>query len=198
MKLKKHIAEFEKHLLKEESVGSANVMGHYGRGGSKGKDVDDIFAGGFIANDNLKGDLTRQFDKRKNQRKELNLEDDNDLPLGGFYDIETDALLDTYEYWDEVLDAKIEYNDKMTPEHNVTSVIDWEAYDALGWKGLFDKRKQYDKEYVNKTKMFINTSNRDKILDLNQYDKIEDKTEENKKFINDTSNWKSIYDEKKY
>ena len=31
-----------------------------------------------------------------------------------------------------------------------------------------------------------------------KYDKIEDKTKENEKFINDTSDWKSIYDNKKY
>ena len=30
------------------------------------------------------------------------------------------------------------------------------------------------------------------------YDKVEDKSEENKKFINDTTDWKSIYDNKKY
>ena len=34
-------------------------------------------------------------------------------------------------------------------------------------------------------------------LDI-KYDKIEDKTEENKKFVNDTNGWKSIYDNKKY
>jgi len=34
-------------------------------------------------------------------------------------------------------------------------------------------------------------------LDL-KYDKIEDKTEEHKKFVNDTNGWKSIYDNKKY
>ena len=30
------------------------------------------------------------------------------------------------------------------------------------------------------------------------YDKIFDKEEENKKFINDTGDWKSVYDDKKY
>ena len=30
-----------------------------------------------------------------------------------------------------------------------------------------------------------------------KYDEIEDKTEENKKFINDTNDWKSIYNLKK-
>tara|TARA_Y100000593_G_scaffold40594_1_gene78088 strand:+ start:1169 stop:1609 length:441 start_codon:yes stop_codon:yes gene_type:complete len=37
------------------------------------------------------------------------------------------------------------------------------------------------------------------LVDLNiKYDKPIDKTEENKKFINDTNDWKSIYDSKKY
>ena len=37
------------------------------------------------------------------------------------------------------------------------------------------------------------------LVDLDiEYDEVEDKTEENKKFINNTNGWKSIYDNKKY
>ena len=47
---------------------------------------------------------------------------------------------------------------------------------------------------------FKNTSETEmQLVDIEvKYDKIIDKTEENKKFINDTSDWKSIYDSKKY
>ena len=46
---------------------------------------------------------------------------------------------------------------------------------------------------------FKNTSETEmQLVDIEvKYDKIEDKTEENKKFINDTNDWKSIYDIKK-
>mgnify|MGYP000648590174 CR=1 FL=1 len=53
MKLLKEAIE----SLDEQSSGT--VGGHYGRGGGRGKEVDDIFAGGFTATDNIKGDLIK-------------------------------------------------------------------------------------------------------------------------------------------
>ena len=51
---------------------------------------------------------------------------------------------------------------------------------------------------IDKSK-FKTTSDKMQYVDLEiKYDKIEDKTEENKKFVNDTNGWKSIYDSKKY
>ena len=68
---------------------------------------------------------------------------------------------------------------------------DWEEID---WKYEYDK---YVKEDNSK---FKNTSETEmQLIDLEiKYDNSEDKTEENKKFINDTGDWKSIYDNKKY
>ena len=198
MKLKKHIENFEK-LLTEETTGiSAKVTGHHGRGGSKGKDVDDIFAGGFIATDSLKGDLTRQFNKRLTQRKELDLDDEHAPPFGGYHDIETDELLATYEYWDEILQAKIKYNDEMTPE----SDINWKLIDPRNWKKILQRRAELAAIKRERGKDFINYSRKSyqKVGIEYQYDdeKIEEKNKENEKFINDTDDWKSIYDKKKY
>ena len=51
---------------------------------------------------------------------------------------------------------------------------------------------------IDKSK-FKTTSDKMQYVDLEiKYDKIIDKTEENKKFVNDTNGWKSIYDNKKY
>ena len=53
-------------------------------------------------------------------------------------------------------------------------------------------------DFIDNSK-FINTSGKDQLVDMEiNYDEIIDKTEENEKFINDTNNWKSIYDNKKY
>ena len=62
----------------------------------------------------------------------------------------------------------------------------------------------YDYKYDNTLKIdkskFKSTSDTEmQVVDLEiNYDKIKDNSEENKKFINDTSDWKSIYDNKKY
>ena len=51
---------------------------------------------------------------------------------------------------------------------------------------------------VTKQNPFKNTSKTEmQLVDMEiKYDKIIDKTEENKKFINDTDRWKSIYNNK--
>ena len=57
----------------------------------------------------------------------------------------------------------------------------------------------YDEEVKKDTSKFKNTSETDmQLVDMNiRYDKIIDKTEENMKYVNDTNDWKSIYDSKK-
>ena len=63
----------------------------------------------------------------------------------------------------------------------------------LEWDYEYDENEEIDNS------KFINTSGIDQVVDLEiKYDKIIDKTEENKKFVNDTNGWKSIYDNKKY
>ena len=78
------------------------------------------------------------------------------------------------------------YSDDITPiaERDFFEV-DWEY--------------EYDEEIKKDNSKFKNTSGDMQLVDVDiKYDKIIDKTEENKKFINDTSDWKSIYDNKKY
>jgi len=79
------------------------------------------------------------------------------------------------------------WTDKITPK----SDIDFEEID---WKYEYDK---YVKEDNSKFKS--NDENKMQYVDIDiDYDKITDNKEENKKFINKTNNWKSIYDDKKY
>ena len=76
---------------------------------------------------------------------------------------------------------------------DVTPMADQDYID-LDWKYEYD-------EYVKKdNSKFKNTSETEmQLVDVEiNYDKILDRTEENKKFINDTNDWKSIYDSKKY
>ena len=76
---------------------------------------------------------------------------------------------------------------------DITPIADQDYID-LDWKYEYD-------EYVKKdNSKFKNTSETEmQLVDVEiNYDKILDRTEENKKFINDTNDWKSIYDSKKY
>ena len=83
--------------------------------------------------------------------------------------------------------AKRLYTDNVTPELEQDFIdLEWDYEYTPTLK--IDKSKFKSK---NETEM--------QLVDLKiNYDKIENKTEENKKFINDTNNWKSIYDNKKY
>ena len=83
--------------------------------------------------------------------------------------------------------AKRMYTDDITP------LADQDFID-LDWKYEYD---EYVKQDNSKFKSDSETEMQ--LVDLEiKYDKIIDKTEENEKFINDTNDWKSIYDNKKY
>ena len=72
---------------------------------------------------------------------------------------------------------------------DITPLADQDFID-LDWKYEYD-------EYLKKdnSKFKTKSDTEMEIVDLEiDYDKIIDKTEENKKFINDTNGWKSIYD----
>ena len=92
--------------------------------------------------------------------------------------------------------AKRKFTDEITPDLEFV----WSFLDPDGWKKQIQKRLKQDKEMNKINKKFKNTSeNKMELVDTKiNYDKIIDKTEENKKFINDTNDWKSIYDSKKY
>ena len=78
------------------------------------------------------------------------------------------------------------YTDEITPEFE-------QDFIDLEWDYEYDENEKIDKS------IFKTVSNKMQYVNLEiNYDKIIDKSEENKKFINDTNNWKSIYDNKKY
>ena len=63
-----------------------------------------------------------------------------------------------------------------------------------------DWKYEYDKEVKKDNSKFKSKDNtKMQFVDIEiKYDDVVDNTEENEKFINDTSDWKSIYDSKKY
>ena len=80
------------------------------------------------------------------------------------------------------------YSDDKTP------IADRDFID-MEWEYEYDEYKKEDKSgFINKSETEMRTVAGIQI----NYDKVIDKTEENKKFINDTCDWKSIYDSKKY
>ena len=83
--------------------------------------------------------------------------------------------------------AKRMYTDDVTPYAE-------EEFVDVDWKYEYD---EYIKQDNSKFKSDSETKMQYVDIEIN-YDEIIDKTEENKKFINDTSDWKSIYDNKKY
>jgi len=79
------------------------------------------------------------------------------------------------------------WTDEITP-------LSDQDYIDLEWDYEYTPNLEIDKD------KFKNTSEIEMQLvgiEIN-YDKIIDKTKENEKFINDTNDWKSIYDDKKY
>ena len=64
----------------------------------------------------------------------------------------------------------------------------------LEWDYEYDENEEIDN---SKFKSMSNSEMQLVNIDI-KYDKIIDKTEENEKYINDTNDWKSIYDSKKY
>ena len=83
--------------------------------------------------------------------------------------------------------ADREWTDDVTPPME-------QDFIDLEWDYKYDEHQKKDN---SKFKSMSNTEMQLVNIEIN-YDKIIDKTEENKKYINDTNNWKSIYDSKKY
>ena len=188
-----------KKLLKEvTATGAASTFI-----GRAGQEVDDIFAGGYHpdsghGSENIKL-LSKQLDDRTKHRKEMEdlVGKDNvgePSPVGGYYDINTPELIASYEYLTAKSIARMKYNAKITPDNDPR----WKYVDSDYWKKLVDARIKTIEDMKLLGGNFINTTE-DEMQSLPskiEYDKIEDKTEENKKFINDTNDWKSIYDSK--
>ena len=144
MKLKEHIENFEKSLLKEVTATGATATFV----GAPGDFIDQKFAGPFHPKS---GELKKMLKKQV----------DDDI-------------------------VKRMWVDDITP------IVDPDFYE-VDWEYEYDENGEIDNS------KFINTSGNDQLVDLEiNYDKIIDNTEENKKFINPTTAWKSIYDNKKY
>ena len=110
-----------------------------------------------------------------------------DQKFGGPFHREFGKLEDLLN---QQIDGDIEkrmYTDDNTP------FIDPDFYE-VDWKYEYD---EYVKQDNSKFKSDSETEMQIVNLDI-KYDEIIDNTEENKKFINDTNDWKSIYDDKKY
>ena len=194
-----------KHLLNEVSV-AASVGSFTGRGGQL---VDQLFAGAFHPEfGQLKDLLKKQIDSNIIKRMYT---DDNTPPMEqDFVDLEYDYPFDELP---QMIDKSKFKNTSETEMQQVELNIDYEKIDKEKTRlqihlNVDDKDKWksnvkyvYDDDTLFKLKKlkFKNTSE-DKMqyVDIEiPYDKIFDKAEENKKFINDKNNWSSVYDLKK-
>ena len=199
---KKHLVDDDnKHLLNEVSV-AAGAETHAGRAGDH---IDRKFAGPFHPEfAQLKKLLKKQVEG--DIIKRMYTDDNTPVAERDFFDINW-----TYEYDKEVKKDNSKF--KNTSETEMQSIpIEYHSDDDIDeneklmniylnkddedkWKTII--KYDYKKEIEFKSK-FKNTSGDMENVDIGiKYDKIIDKTEENKKYINDTNNWKSIYDLKK-
>ena len=90
---------------------------------------------------------------------------------------------------------KREWNDEITPELDVL----FKLVDKDAWKDEVDKIVSSLKKRQKELEKFVNTSETEmQSVDIGiKYDKIVDKTEEMKKFVSETNDWKYIYENKK-
>ena len=170
------------NFLQEQSTTVGSMGGemdsHFGRGRRKGLEVDDIFAGGYVATDSIKGDLTRQITSRKEKRKAMEDMVGNDgvgleNPIGGHYDIFTDQLIQTYDLMNQDIEDDIEFNKKVTPE----SQFKWEILplgDYYKFDGVDDTKTDFEHKYDETG--------------------IDNSDEFNKTYKNDTNHYKSLGD----
>ena len=89
---------------------------------------------------------------------------------------------------------KREWNDEITPELDVL----FKLVDKDAWKDEVDKIVSSLKKRKKELEKFVTTSDVEmQMVNIDiKYDKMIDKTEENKKFVSDTNDWKFIYENK--
>ena len=163
------------NLLEQESTG---ISGHYGRGGSRGKEVDDIFAGPFKGSNNVISVLQKQINDRKMKRNWMIQSTDGDVghesPLGGYFNINTDALIDTYKFWEEDKIRKDKFNKEVTPLNKST----WEYLES---NYMVDDSDKITKDFPPKYEIGGEYITYDKFLE---------------KFKNDSGTYKAIGENK--
>ena len=117
-------------LLNEDGATTAGIASFTGR---SGVGVDTVFAGGFHPEYGQIGALLQsQINYRKWLRGEMikAIGEDNlgdDLPLGGYFDMNTDLLVNSYDELEKIAAANIEYSEENTPEHYNE---DWEELET--------------------------------------------------------------------
>ena len=138
---------------------------------------------------------TYQKNKKKHLLKEVSVAGATGTFVGGAGNIIDQLFAGAFhpEFGDleKLLDKQIEDNIAIRMwTDDITPIADQDFID-LDWKYEYD-------EYVEKdNSKFKTTSDKMQLVDMEiQYDEIIDKTEENKKFINDTNGWKTIYNNK--
>ena len=90
---------------------------------------------------------------------------------------------------------KRKWNDKVTPDLDVL----FKLVDTDNWKDEIKKIMSSMKKRHEELEKFVNTSETEmQSVDIGiKYDKIVDKTEEMKKFVSETNDWKYIYENNK-
>jgi len=127
-----------RQLLKEVTGG--DVAGFVG---SRGMGIDRLYAGPYhpdsghgSQNEKL---LKQQIEYRKNLRKMFDIDDIEDvwggeLPIGGFFEPNDESLPDIIQAYEElfaIIDAKIKFNQEVTP----LADTEWKS---TGWEYDFD------------------------------------------------------------
>ena len=138
---------------------------------------------------------TYQKNKKKHLLSEVTATGAAGTFVGGAGDIIDQLFAGPYhpEFGDleKLLDKQIEDNIAIRMwTDDITPIADQDFFE-VDWKYEYD-------EYVEKdNSKFKTTGDKMQLVDLDiKYDDVEDKTEENKKFINDTNGWKTIYNNK--
>ena len=138
---------------------------------------------------------TYQKNKQKHLLSEVSVAGGAGTFVGGAGNIIDQLFSGPYhpEFGDleKLLDQQIEDNIAIRMwTDDITPIAD-QDFMEVDWDYEYDEYEEKDNS------KFINTSGNDQLVDLDiKYDKIIDKTEENKKFINDTNGWKTIYNNK--
>lgn len=145
-------------------------------------------------------DLLESYDK--NKKKHLLKEVTGTGAVGGFTgrggslidDLFAGAFHPESGELEKLLNQQVDGDiEKRMWTDDITPLADQDFID-LEWDYEYDENEEIDNS------KFKSTSNSEmQLVNIDiKYDKIIDKTEENKKFINPSNDWKSIYDNKKY
>jgi hypothetical protein len=154
--------KFEKKIYKLlNEIGATGAVGGFvGRGGVE---IDQLFAGGFHPDSGHgsknKELLDKQIKDRKKKRADMEkkaYEDDTELignpsPIGGYFDVETELALRSYEELQFKNDLNLKYNAENTPPQDV----EWKS---AGWDYDYDEPgeayKVRDIEYDDNTGLY--------------------------------------------